>query len=76
MRMPLRPYLSLLIIVPDNGLYDSKELAKMVNEVNSKEVPTRDQLSGNVYHYDAKKHNSSVSQIVPPHPRNLFQYYN
>lgn len=43
-----------VIIVPDNGLYDSKELAKMVNEVNSKEVPTRDQLSGNVYHYDAK----------------------
>ena len=55
MRMPLRPYLSLLIVVPDDGSLDHKELKEMVNEINLTQVAPEERLTDEVYHYDTKE---------------------
>lgn len=55
MRMPLRPYLSLCILVPDLGQYSREELAKMVKEVNQTQVEEEEILSYQVYYYDRQK---------------------
>lgn len=51
-RMPLRLYLSLLLIVPDNGDMQAKELENMVKEVNATQVAPADLLSDKVQYYD------------------------
>lgn len=52
MRMPLRPYLSLFIALPDIYGEDSLDrLADLVKEVNRKEVSDTDKLSDNAYRY-------------------------
>ena len=51
----LKSYLSLLILVPDNGKMDYRELEKMVHEVNETQVRPTERLSDNVYHYDSKE---------------------
>ena len=43
-----------LLIVPDNGNFDLQSLENMVKEVNATTVLPADQLTDNVYHYDAK----------------------
>ncbi|MCI7169603.1 DUF5688 family protein [bacterium] len=50
-RMPLRPYLSLLILIPayDHDSYD--ELTSMVKEVNSTQLSKEEILSDHVYFY-------------------------
>lgn len=52
MRMPLRPYLSLLLVVPDDGNISFRELKDMVKEVNRTQVAPEDLLTDQVYHYD------------------------
>lgn len=43
------------LIMPDNGEYSSsKDLKKMVIEVNSTEVNPSEKLSDEIYHFDAK----------------------
>lgn len=43
-----------LLIIPDNGNFDLKSLEHMVKEVNATTVDPADQLTDNVYHYDAQ----------------------
>ena len=43
-----------LLIIPDNGNFDFKSLENMVKEVNATTVEPADQLTDNVYHYDAQ----------------------
>ena len=52
----LRPYLSLFLIVPDNGEMEPKMLGEMVREVNKNEVERQEILSDRVYSYDKEKH--------------------
>ena len=54
MRMPLRPYLSLLLILPDNGIFQVPELNAMVQEVNETQVERQEQLSDKVQFCDKK----------------------
>ena len=49
-RMPLRPYLSLLLLVRD-GEIPVDELRRMVRSVNLGVVDEMDRLSDEVYHY-------------------------
>lgn len=55
MRMPLRPYLSLLIIVPKDGNISPKELGEMVRNVNETEVAREEVLSDRIYEFDKEK---------------------
>lgn len=55
MRMPLRPYLSLFLLLPDRFAPEHQLLKEMVQDVNANEVDPKDRLSDNVYHYDAKE---------------------
>lgn len=48
----LRPYLSLLLILPDRGGIPPKELGAMVREINRNQVEKKEQLSDRVYCYD------------------------
>ncbi|MBR3244373.1 MAG: hypothetical protein IKF90_17060, partial [Parasporobacterium sp.] len=41
-----------VIILPDNGIFDYKDLENMVQEVNRYEVRPEDKLSDHLYHYD------------------------
>lgn len=43
-----------VIIVPDKGETNFRDLEAMVKEVNATEVDPKDKLSDNVYHYDSK----------------------
>jgi hypothetical protein len=43
-----------VLIIPDNGQFDLHSLENMVREVNATTVDPTDQLTDNVYHYDAK----------------------
>lgn len=54
MRMLLRPYLSLLLILPDNGMFEVPELNAMVQEVNETQVERQEQLSDKVQFCDGK----------------------
>ena len=44
-----------VLIVPDNGRMDLKELEAMVRDVNATQVAPADKLTDNVYHYDSKE---------------------
>lgn len=44
-----------VILIPDKGDGDFKELESMVQEVNATQVDTKDQLSDHVYHYDSQE---------------------
>ncbi|MBQ6407423.1 MAG: hypothetical protein IJJ64_05230 [Butyrivibrio sp.] len=44
-----------VLIIPDNGKFDAASLEKMVREVNATTVDIADQLTDNVYHYDAEE---------------------
>ena len=43
-----------ILIVPDNGKMDLKELEAMVKEVNATQVAPVDKLTDSVYHYDSQ----------------------
>ncbi|SFU87580.1 DUF5688 family protein [Butyrivibrio sp. M55] len=43
-----------LLIIPDTGKHDLHDLESMVREVNATTVDPKEQLTDNVYHYDAK----------------------
>lgn len=51
MRMPLRPYLSLLIMVPVSAVSDERELVSMVRDINRTQVRSTEVLSDNIYLY-------------------------
>ena len=55
-RMLLRPYLSLFLIVKDDGEMKAELLRNMVQQINRTELIPEDKLSDNVYHYDSKEH--------------------
>lgn len=42
-----------VLIIPDNGKFDTASLENMVKEVNATTVDPSDQLTDSVYHYDA-----------------------
>ena len=44
-----------ILIVPDNGKMDLKELENMVKEVYATQVAPADKLTDSVYHYDSKE---------------------
>lgn len=44
-----------VLIVPDNGSMQLKDLEAMVREVNATQVAPEDKLTDNVYHYDSKE---------------------
>ena len=48
----LKPYLSLLILVPEARGLDTAVLKNMVKEVNGSELPPADVLSDSVYYYN------------------------
>ena len=50
----LKPYLSLFLIVPDNGNMSLSDLEAMVKEVNATQVAPEDKLTDSVYHYDSQ----------------------
>ncbi|GAA6259375.1 MAG: DUF5688 family protein [Streptococcus sp.] len=54
-RMPLRPYLSLLILIPDNGTIAKEDLGQIVAEINATQVSKEDLLSDKVQFYDSKQ---------------------
>jgi len=58
---PLRPYLSLFILVPDDGKLDYGELQNMVGQINKSEVPEEDVLSDHIYKYSF--HDNRISVI-------------
>ena len=43
-----------VLIVPDNGKMDLKDLENMVKEVNATQVAPADKLTDSVYHYDSQ----------------------
>ena len=43
-----------ILIVPDNGAMNLKDLENMVKEVNATQVSPEDKLTDSVYHYDSK----------------------
>jgi len=45
-----------VLILPDDGNTDYKDLEMMVQQINKAEVAPEDRLSDHVYHYDAKEH--------------------
>lgn len=55
MKMPFRPYLSLLIIIPKDLGMTPKEMGEMVRDVNQKEVARDEILSDRVYEFDKEK---------------------
>lgn len=55
MRMPLRPYLSLLILVSSKNIYSIDDLQTMVRDINDTQVRPEEKLSDNIYHYDIDK---------------------
>ena len=44
-----------VLIVPDNGQMQLKDLEAMVRDVNATQVAPADKLTDNVYHYDSKE---------------------
>lgn len=48
------------LIIPDNGLYNPKDLGKLLREVNSTEVAPDEILSDNLYYYNYEKGELSV----------------
>ncbi len=44
-----------ILIVPDNGQAELKDLENMVREVNATQVAPEDKLTDSVYHYDSKE---------------------
>ena len=44
-----------VLLIPDDGKTDYRNLESMVREVNATQVELKDQLSDNVYHYDSKE---------------------
>lgn len=55
MRIPLRPYLSLFILMKDNGDMNAEELQRMVMEINRTQVAPEEVLSDEVYSYDYRQ---------------------
>ena len=43
-----------VLIIPDNGKFDTASLEQMVREVNATTVDITEQLTDSVYHYDAE----------------------
>ena len=48
---PLRPYLSLFLLVPDIKLRSHREFRDMVRSINANDVPKEDILSDEIYLY-------------------------
>lgn len=55
MRTPLRPYLSLLMVLPDNEENSYQRLKKIVMEVNNEKLSLEEKLNDEVYYYDVKE---------------------
>lgn len=51
----LRPYLSLLILVPDREKWTAEELSLIVRDVNREQVEPEERLSDHAYYYDLEK---------------------
>ena len=51
----LRPYLSLLIIVPESKALDADEMSEMVVEINETQVEPEEVLSDHAYFYQREE---------------------
>lgn len=51
-RTLLRPYLSLLIILPESKSVSKRDLTALVREVNDTQLEEEEILSDRVYYYD------------------------
>ena len=51
-----------VIVIPNDGNSNVKDLEQMVHEVNSTQVDPKEQLSDRVYHYDAKEHTFELAE--------------
>lgn len=45
-----------VLIVPEDGLYNYKELETIVRDINANDIQPKDFLSNSVYHYDSTEH--------------------
>lgn len=54
-RMPLRPYLSLLIIVPESKSPNRIDLEDMIEEINDTQVEEEEILSYRAYYFSRKE---------------------
>ena len=52
----LRLYLSLFLLVKDDGAVNFNDLKSMVEDVNATQVAPEEKLTDSVYHYDSKEH--------------------
>ena len=62
MRMPLRPYLSLLLLLPDDGQNEYAFYRQMVEEVNTTQVEPEEVLSYSLYRYCREK--AEIEEIL------------
>lgn len=51
-----------VLLMPDNGKFDRKELGPMIREVNNSIVSKQDILSDTLYYYDIKKRKIEISK--------------
>ena len=57
----LRPYLSLLILVPVSDETDKQKLHEMVTDINQTQVEAEEVLADSVYLY--QRHNQEIIQL-------------
>ena len=54
MRMPLRPYLSLLMFVPADSVWEQEEVQCMLRQANQEEISEEEWLNDHVYIYNGR----------------------
>ena len=64
-RMSLRPYLSLLIIVPKSKSAEEEELSRMVDEINHEQLAREEILSNHAYRYYCEKKELVALPLIP-----------
>lgn len=65
MRMPLRLYLSLFIIIPKNKGTDERYLSQMVDEINQEQLAQEEILSNHAYLYQRDTKELIALPLVP-----------
>lgn len=62
MRLLLRPYLSLLLLVPKSNAMEQSEMDVMVAEINAAQVAEEEVLSNHAYYYEIKTNRLILQQ--------------
>lgn len=61
----LKPYLSLLLLLPDDGDISYAEMSRLVTHINRSEVPKEDRLSNQVYLYSRNTGDITMASAGP-----------